>query len=344
MMDDNTPDKNALVPAKTRGLSTRSAGLVRRGLESILGRGSRVVNFPPDRPMGILSITDNERLLSPASACDDYGWEEFEDARGRVLVPASKAVMLRVTAEGAADLSPLARLQPDDLQALDMRASLLVDFHLMYEGRDLAAAGRLRFSEAWLNRTSTLVNDDSLRHVRSLRGLINLSLSNNAQITDAGLVHLRSLTAIRHLALSRTKITDRGLTLLGGLHELRLLHLSHTLVTDAGLKHIEPLTELQALYLTGTRVTNAGLRHLRSLGSLRMLSLSNTLVTDSGLAHLQLLKQLRQLDLGPHLSDAGLLSLQSLTALEELSVWGRRVTDAARENLDGALPNCKIRE
>jgi hypothetical protein len=90
-------------------------------------------------------------------------------------------------------------------------------------------------------------------------------------------------------------------------------------VTDASLKGLGRLERLHTLYLGGSRVTDAGLRELAGLKELQRLSVSQQ-VTDKGLKEL-----------------AGLKRLQTLH-LDQTT----QVTDAGVQELQRALPNCKI--
>ena len=53
-------------------------------------------------------------------------------------------------------------------------------------------------------------SDDSLVHVKGLKGLLCLNLS-STQVTDAGLAHLKDLKGLKFLDLERTRVTDAGI-------------------------------------------------------------------------------------------------------------------------------------
>lgn len=89
-------------------------------------------------------------------------------------------------------------------------------------------------------------------------------------------------------------------------------------ITDAEIAQLNGLTSLLNLFLGGTGVTDAGLAHLRGLTNLRELSLVDTAVTDAGLA------QLAELN------------------LRRLHLEGTSVTDKGVEDLQKAMPDCKI--
>ena len=114
-------------------------------------------------------------------------------------------------------------------------------------------------------------------------------------------------------------------------------------LSDSVLVNLKGLTQLQTLDLNGTKVTDAGLMHFIGLPRLDYLSLANTAVSDAGLAQLNGLTRLRILNLiGTQVTDAGLARLNGLTKLQMLELHATKVTDAGVEDLQKALPNCKI--
>jgi len=104
-------------------------------------------------------------------------WELWGDARGIVIVPGGKELRLNVTPQASTDLSPLAVLQPDDLQYLQL--------------------------------SSTRVNNAGLAHIKGLTGLRVLWLY-DTQVSDAGLVPLYGLTGLRVLNLRSTLVSSAG--------------------------------------------------------------------------------------------------------------------------------------
>jgi Leucine Rich repeat len=95
--------------------------------------------------------------------------------------------------------------------------------------------------------------------------------------------------------------------------------------------------------LKGTNVTDSGLENLRELTQLGALRLMGSNFTDDGLANLKGLTQLKVLNLtGTGISDAGLKNLVGLSHLIALRLDGTNVTDAGVNELQRALPNCKL--
>jgi hypothetical protein len=60
-----------------------------------------------------------------------------------------------------------------------------------------------------------------------------------AQVSDAGLVHLKGLTQFQWLSLNGTKVSDAGLVHLRGLTKLQELRLYDTKVSDAGAHDLQ---------------------------------------------------------------------------------------------------------
>jgi Leucine-rich repeat (LRR) protein len=95
-------------------------------------------------------------------------------------------------------------------------------------------------------------------------------------------------TKLERLHLDRTQITDAGLVHLRGLTKLEVLNLSRSPSIDgSGLVHLKDLTNLKVLYLASTQITDAGIMHLKDLTNLEYLSLYDTQVTDEGVKKLQ---------------------------------------------------------
>jgi len=135
----------------------------------------------------------------------------------------------------------------------------------------------------------------------------------DAQITDAGMVHLEGMTNLRKLDVSFcSKVTDTGLAYVQGLTSLQDLRLNRIGVTDAGMVHLKGLTNLQNLEVWDTQITDAGLVHCKGMTKLQSLNLRNTQITDAGLANLNELSKLQTLDIRGciQITDKGVAELE----------------------------------
>jgi hypothetical protein len=91
-------------------------------------------------------------------------------------------------------------------------------------------------------------------------------------------------------------------------------------LTDADLRDIQSFSGLKYLGLGGCQtITDAGLRELSGLESLAYIYLEDTQITDAGLMHLSGLKK-----------------------LQYLSLYNTHVSSNGVDELQKALPNCKI--
>ncbi len=121
------------------------------------------------------------------------------------------------------------------------------------------------------------------------------------------------------LNLKGPHITDASLEKIKTLDNLLVLDIWDAPITDAGLAQLSEMTQLRALGLRNTQVTNDGLKHLSNLTSLKELNLTLTGVTDAGMQHL-----------------TGLKSLHAL-GLDDTIVTGTGINE-----LQVALPLCRI--
>ena len=222
--------------------------------------------------------------------------------------------------------------------------------------------------EIYFLKVANVVTDAELVLLNALRqvpSLHTLSLSGCPEVSDHGLIHLRTLGQLQALNLaSSPNITDTGLAHLRGLGRLNILSLASCAgITDAGMNHVGHLTNLQTLYLTGCpQITDQGITPLRRLANLETLFLDGctqitdgalevigTLanlhalnfdrcarITDRGLFHLRNLANLTTLSLDrcEQISDAGLLQLRDLENLQSLSLsYCPRVTQVGLNHL-----------
>ncbi len=402
--------------------------------ESNASPGERTISFPADYSMGELSVRDWGSTKSG-------DWTALGDARGEVAVPAGKELQLKVPSDYSGDFSPLAALEPSDLQSLVLDNTKISDTGLAHleeltslkllsinrrqitgESHPLIGKplGELKFTslkaeeidiaqykgkvvlvdfwatwcgpcvselpnvqntysnyhddgfeiigisldkdrtrlekfiekndlpwpqyfdgKGWKNKISTrfdiysipstfLVDGEGIVRYANLRGsalkyavedLLPGPWKPDAQITDAGMVHLKGLTSLETLRLANTQVGDEGVTHIAGLPSLKILFLAGTQITDAGLAHIGELTTLHKLCVGRTQVSDAGLVHLKGLTALHDLCVGTTQVTDSGLEH-----------------------LKALTKLQDLNLVGTKVSKAGIRELKWALPNCRISE
>ena len=141
----------------------------------------------------------------------------------------------------------------------------------------------------------------------------------------------RSLKAVS----VRIEYTDHG--------DVVLLNLKGQYITDASLAKIKTLDSLLVLDIWDAPITNAGLAELSEMTQLRALGIRDTRVTDDGLKHLSKLTSLKELNLTlTGVTDAGMKHLTGLKSLHALGLDDTAVTGTGINELQVALPLCKI--
>lgn len=87
----------------------------------------------------------------------------------------------------------------------------------------------------------------------------------NPDVTDETLIHLKGMTLLKELDLSRTQITDEGLALLAQLPRLQILRLRATAITDEGFRrHLFDKESLRELDLQETKVASKTVREWKA--------------------------------------------------------------------------------
>jgi|GEM_PF-2220428 hypothetical protein len=152
-----------------------------------------------------------------------------------------------------------------------------------------------------------------------------------AALEDNGGDLARSLKAVS----VRIEYTDRG--------DVVLLNLKGRYITDASLAKIKTIKSLLVLDIWDAPITNAGLAQLAEMTQLRALGIRDTQVTDDGLKHLSKLASLQELNLTlTDVTDAGMKHLTGLKSLHALGLDDTAVTGTGINELQVALPLCRI--
>jgi Leucine-rich repeat (LRR) protein len=185
--------------------------------------------------------------------------------------PLAKLISLKVLAlddlfVGIDGITPLTALK--DLEELYL-ANTTVD-----DDTCKVIAGFPKLRKLRLARTS--VGDAALEHLKSCKLLVELDLSENTIVTNAGLAHLGQITTLTKLNLWRLAVSDDGILNLASLTNLNWLNLDNTQLSDAGLAVLKDMNKLTFLHLGSTQVTAQGAPSLYHLTSLKDLKITRT--------------------------------------------------------------------
>ena len=132
-----------------------------------------------------------------------------------------------------------------------------------------------------------------------------IALKCNNGLSSSHMKYIRRLTCLRYLDLS-----------------------SCSRLSPTDFVHLKGLTDLEKLNLWGVNVGDSGLLNLKGMTKLKTLYIPDANITDAGLEHLKGLKSLRHLLYAPTLSSRASRK--------------NRLTDAAIDRLQKALPDCSL--
>ncbi len=200
-----------------------------------------------------------------------------------------------------------------------------------------------------LTLSGTRVSGKGVKLIATMKTLTHLRLGESELAASerddlASLVHLKEFDALTVLDASLQKVyAIPNLTRLTVADRGDPVGRSNPKVTDAGLKGIAALAKLERLELDDLSVTGAGLKELAPLKNLTYLSLVKLKLGDTGLESLAELTKLKSLNMRySKVTDKGLKALSSLKNLTDLDLSLTDVTEAGVEELQKALPKCKI--
>jgi Leucine-rich repeat (LRR) protein len=182
-----------------------------------------------------------------------------------------------------------------------------------------------------LRISSSDAGSEQIAPLASLSQLRELALSNSKIDADG----LRELSVLEHLVsldLQRSiHLHDESLAVLADFPSLEELGLVEGVITDAGLDHLQRVRRLRRLDLRAcSQVTNVGLEKLAEFDNLRVLRVGGAVIDDTSLTVLAKVASLSSLTIeDASITDQGLAALSNLP-LEDLSLsrcFG--ITDAA---------------
>ena len=221
----------------------------------------------------------------------------------KVLRFSGKSGQTTITDDGLAPLASLKSLKVlafDDLWISNIGLTHLLPLTYLEElylaatiVDDEAISTVARFSKLRkLRLARTSVGDAALESLKNSKTLEELDLSENAIITDAGMVSLSSIASLKKLNLWRVQISDTGALALAPLTNLTWLNLDNTKLSDAGLPALKDMNQLTFLHLGSTQITEAGAPALFHLKSLKDLKITRTALGASETAVAELKKNL----------------------------------------------------
>ena len=320
--------------------------------------GSRVLHFPTDRSLGTVWIQDANlrREITTFYHWTEDGvsdkWRQLGEAQGDVTIPAGQRVKLMVSREGWKDLSPLAKLAPDDLYELRVEGTGLSHeaseerglLHTQNAGDSIMPHIAHLTGLKILNLSMTDVTGQGLRHIEQMKSLECLDIPRLTN--DGGMTHVAKLTGLKRLYFRENNVTNKGVAKLAALRELEELNLGGTKMDNGALAHLKKLPKLHYLVLWGTTFDDAGMVHLKEVRSLRTFwPFRMSTIGDEGLAHLSSLPNLERISLchNEKVTDLGMAHVAKMKSLRQLDITHTGIGDVGAEHLQ-KLKNLEMLE
>ena len=172
------------------------------------------------------------------------------------------------------------------------------------------------------------ITEDAITALIKFTNLTRLALKNLEHLTDFHInLFSRTLTNLKNLNISDTKIHDQGLKLLSNLINLEDINISNsTYLTDEGIKFLKNMTNLKTLRMgNSTDFTNSVLNILTGLTNLTYLNIFN-LQSFRNFESLSVLTNLVELDISST-SVNNINFLYKLTKLKYLNLSNRSNMD-----------------
>ncbi|HUQ90614.1 MAG TPA: hypothetical protein VM120_02960 [Bryobacteraceae bacterium] len=317
-----------------------------RGLKKLLEADVRYSRVTPAGVESLRAGLPSVRVLYTEQAASSA----MTDAQLAKLPRDSRTLNLEGAQISDAGLRHVARLT--NLEELNLSNTSVSDAGLAH----LAGLQKLRK----VVLANTYVEGEGLAHLKSVADLD----VHGSPLTNGAVSVLAGLTGLRRLSLASTDISDGAA--LDQLKSVVALDLGSTDLTDSGLKALASLPQLEELILRDARFTDKGLVHLAGLKNLRRLDLIRTRISDQGMRHLTGLSSLRSLSLdygelydasmeilaaldleelsldNTHITDQAVARLKEFRHLKKLNLYHTLITGKGYQELQTALPNCKI--
>ncbi|KAK9145421.1 hypothetical protein Sjap_005324 [Stephania japonica] len=123
------------------------------------------------------------------------------------------------------------------------------------------------------------INNSTLWALTGMDTLKEVDISRCSKLTDAGIVHLLSISKLEKLFVSQTGLTEKGIIQLSSLRKLSVLDLGGLPVTDLALSSLQVLTKLEYLDIWGSKISDGGAAVLKTFSKLNFLNVAWTNVT-----------------------------------------------------------------
>lgn len=265
----------------------------------------------------------------------------------------------KVTDHGLLQLKQLPHLAQVNITGLQIAGTGIDGMASLNELRELTAASvKIGMPDGWeklgklsqierLDLRSANITDAEVHYLKSMSALKELNVS-NTRLTDAGLAELAELPNLEILWIAGNQgINGSGLLAFVRSKNkpgLRCLHASSTTFSREGMANVKRLESLELFDNTYANVNDQLLYELRTANNLKSLIVPNNQLTSASGVTLRTLRNLELLDLSQSASigDQILNALISLGDLKTLNLRGTACSLAAVQEFRKRRKNCEV--
>lgn len=236
-----------------------------------------------------------------------------------------------------AALPNLKSIRLDQSLATDETVAAIVQFPMIedinLEGCPISDAALLGVSKREnvkrLRLAKTKISDMGLAHIKGMKQLELLDLSDCVLLTSDGMKYLKGLTKLRNLSIGSPLITDEGLPHLANLTNMVAISFKDCAISDSQFESLSAMSKLKEFDIFKTRGGDRALAVVSGAKEMTKLKLRDSAITSNGLVeHISKFVNLVALDLGEtETTDQALVAIAKLGKLEDLNLLRTKVTD-----------------
>jgi hypothetical protein len=202
------------------------------------------------------------------------------------------------------------------------------------------------------------IDDAGMNCLAKMLSLRMLDIVDAHRITEMSLNELTATSHSEYLDLWRSKLTGKGLAAIAGIRELRYLGLAVAPINDKDFESLAGNSRIERLIVSATLLTDDACKTVQSMIGLKRICLWDQAETDAGIVELKRNRPdlevfcsgdsiaefktriddvnagvTARLEVAMNVSDQHLSELGTLTKINSLALWNRRLADAALESV-----------
>lgn len=194
-------------------------------------------------------------------------------------------------------------------QLVPLKVQTLEIFHSELPPNALSIIAKMKTLQCLKLLHDTNVNDTTLKNLKGLPNLVELSLSDHEELTGSVLSSLNQMSITRLNLRNCPSLNPKNLEALSQWKTLEFLDLQNNLIKPEHLKALRKVRTLKVLNLSDSKLQPGTMKVLKEIPALETLLITNTAITDKDLNEIADVKGLVRIDISSceSLTNHGLL-------------------------------------